>query len=185
MDAKGGIFKLEEKKVTYKHLKIGQEIKGTEGNGCYTGFTAYVKAINPAYITVEKWKKGGPEEKLDASLLFLIEMSEEEFEAKYRTKAKEVLKGIQNRLHGDEIGYHEMWNAWLYGSPYEIAQACTKDKFCVIGHSKDIIPKHTMFGDEILDVGVCGEYEDGERFWCHFSSENIAKMLNLYKELLD
>ena len=70
---------MEEKKVTYKYLKGGQEIKGTEGNGYNAGFTAYVKAINPAYVTVEMWKKGGTEEKLDASLLFLVEMSEEEF----------------------------------------------------------------------------------------------------------
>lgn len=176
---------METKKVTYKYLKIGQEIKGVDNDVCCASFIAYVKAINPAYVTIEMWKKGGAEKKFETSFLFLVEIGKEEFEAKYRAKAKEVLKGIQNRLHRDEIGHHEMWIPWLYGSPYEIAEMCTKDKYRIVGYSTEIVPEHTMFGDKILDVGVCGEYEDGERVWCHFSSDDIAKMLNLYKELLD
>ena len=176
---------MEEKKITYKHLKIGQKIKGTEGNGCFSRFSAFVKAVNPAYVTVSKWEKDGPEEKLDASLLFLVEMSEEEFKAKYREKAKDILKNIQNTLHGDELGYHEMWNAWLFGSPYEIAQTCMKEKINIVGHSTDIILKHAMFGDDVFDIGVCAENEDGERFWCHFNSDDIKKMVTNYKELGD
>ncbi len=176
---------MEEKEVTYKHLKIGQKICGTAGDGRCQAFTAWVKAINPAYVTVAKWEKDGPEEKINTSLLFRVEMSEEEFKTKYREKAKEVLKNIQNPIHGDELGYHEMWNAWLEFSPYEIAQTCIKEKLNIVGHSADIIAKHTMFGNDILDIGVCVENEDGERFWCHFKSEYIKKMVSRYKELLD
>ena len=176
---------MENKLVTYKHLSVGQEIKGTEGEGCHTSFSAIVKSINPAYVTVEMFGRGGREEKIDASLMFNVEMSEKEFEEKYRDKAKEVIMGIQNKLHGDELGYHEMWNAWLYGTPYEIANYCIKNDMKVVGHSTDVTPKITMFSGDILDVGVCAEYENGDRIWCHFRSDDIKKLLERYKELVD
>ena len=176
---------MEEKLVTYKHLKIGQEIKGTEEGNCYRCFVAFVKSINPSYVAVEMWSKGGAEERIGSSCRFRVEMTEKEFNAKYHSAAKEVMQGIQNKLHGDEIGYHEMWNSWLYGTPYEIASQCVKNKMKIVGHSTDIIPKYAMFGADLLDVGVCAEYEDGERFWCHFRSENIEAMVERYKDLLE
>lgn len=175
---------MEDKLVTYKHLKVGQKINGTEGGGCHRFFSAIVKSINPAYVTVEMWRKGGDKEKIDASLMFSVEMSEKEFEDKYRDKAKEVIAGIQNKLYGDELGYHEMWNSWLYGTPYEIASYCVKNNMMVVGYSTDIAPKHAMFSGDILDVGVCAEYEYGERFWCHYRSEDIKEMIERYKDLI-
>lgn len=174
----------ECKLVTYKNLKIGQEIRGTNDGGCDSSFIAFVKAINPAFITVEKWRIGGDEEKINSTLMFKVELTEDEFNSKYREPAKEVLKGINNRLHKDEIGYHEMWNAWLYGTPYEIAKECVKNGIRVVGYSAEIHPKIAMFSGDTLDVGVCAEYEDGERFWCHFRSKDIKEMINDYKELL-
>lgn len=176
---------MENKLVTYKHLAIGQEIKGTEYEGCSRSFSAIVKSINPAFVIVEMWRKGGEEQKIDSSLMFKVEMSEEEFEEKYRDKAKEVITGIQNKLHGDQLGYHEMWNAWLYGTPYEIASYCIKNNMKVVGHSTDITPKIAMFSGDTLDAGVCAEYEDGERIWCHFRTEDINKMLECYSELVN
>lgn len=173
----------ELKLVTYKHLKIGQKIKGTKEPGRSIGFTAYIKAINPNYVTVSKWTKDGPEEKISTSVMFEIEISEEEFKNKYREKAKEVINNIQNKLLLDEIGYHEMWNSWLYGTPYEMAKYCIDEKIKIIGHSTDIVPKTAMFSGDLLDAGVCAECEDGTRFWCHFRSEDITKMIDRYPEL--
>lgn len=175
----------KNKLVTYKRLKIGQKIEGTEGNGSHHFFCGYVKAINPAYVTVEMFEKGGKEERIDSSLMFSVEMSEKEFEQKYLDGAKEVLKNIQNKLHGDEIGYHEMWNSWLYGTPYEIACECAEKKIKIIGYSSDITPKYAWFSRDILDVGVCAEYEDGERFWCHYKLKDIEEMVKYYKNLLN
>lgn len=171
---------MENKLVTYKHLHIGQEIKGTATGGYSKYFFAIVKSINPVYVTVEMWGKGGSEEKIDASLMFRVEMSEKEFREKYHDKAKEVIVEIQNKLHGDELGDHEIWNAWLYGTPYEIASYCTENNMKTVGHSTDIMPKTTMFSGDILDVGVCAEYEYGERIWCRYSSDNIKKMIETY-----
>ena len=67
---------------------------------------------------------------------------------------------------------------------YEIAKECVKQNMRVIGHSPDIVPKHAMFSGDLLDVGVCAEYEDGERFWCHFRSQDIKEMLEEYKDLI-
>lgn len=175
---------MEEKLVTYKNLKVGQKIKGTKDGGSRSLFTAYVKSINPAFVLVEKWRIGGKEEQINSSVMFCVEMTEDEFESKYCEKAKEVLHGIQIKIHSDEIGYHEMWNAWLYGTPYEIAQYCVKENMRVVGYSSDIMPKTAMFSGDTLDVGVCAEYEDGERFWCHFRKSDIDRMLEYYKDLI-
>lgn len=152
------------------------------GKECFFGI---VKSVNAAYVTVDMWGKGEREEKIDASYMFYVELTEKEIEEKYKDKAKEILKNIQNKLHRDEIGYHEMWNAWVYGTPYEMASYCVKNKMNVIGHSTEIIPKMAMFSGDILDVGVCAEYENGERFWCHCRSSDIKKLLDRYKYLID
>ena len=175
---------MEYKKVTYKHLSIGQAIKGTEEVNRKSYFTAYVKAINPNFVTVEKWEKGGREEQLSTSLMFYVEMTQREFEEKYRAEAKEVVKAIQNKLHRDQIGVHEMWNAWLYGDPYEIAKYCKDNSMKVIGHCTDIVPKTAIFSDDKLDVGVCAEFEDGDRIWCHYRLADIKNMVEDYEELV-
>lgn len=154
---------METKKVTYKHLHIGQKIMGVQNENERRMFTAFVKSVNVAYVTIELWEVGGREERIDASCMFEVELTEEEFKRKYREKAKEVLTNIENKLLVDEMGSHEMWNAWLYGTPYEIAAYCTKEKMKVIGHSTGIIPKKAMFSGDTLDIGVCAEYEDGEK----------------------
>lgn len=175
---------MEEKLVTYKNLEIGQEIKGHVDGGCSSGYAGYIKEINPAFVTVAMWREDGKLKKINSSCMFKVEMTVEEFNSKYKEKAREVLKGIRNKLHGDEIGYHEMWNAWLYGTPYEMASHCAQNNMMVIGYSPDICPKTAMFSGDILDAGVCAEYEDGERFWCHFRSKDIEDMLEQYQELI-
>lgn len=173
----------EKKDVTYKNLKIGQEIKGHKLEGHDVSYSAIVKSINPSYVTILKW--GKIEEQVDSRSLFCVEMTEQEMKDKYKKKAKEVLKNLKNKLHRDEIGYHEMWNSWLYGTPYEVAQYCVNDKIKVIGYCTDIKPKYAMFSGDVLDVGVCAEYEDGERFWCHYRYSDIERMFKRNKDLLD
>lgn len=175
---------MESKYVTYKLLKIGQEISGYKDGNLISGFKAYVKEINPNFVTVEKWNKGGTIEKLSTHYMFCVEMTEEEFKHKYKETAKEVISNMQNKLYKDQIGYHEMWNSWLYGSPYEIAKACIDNKMKIIGQCNDIVHKTNMFSGRTLDIGVCAEYEDGERFWCHFSTEDLNDMLKIWGEEL-
>jgi len=164
------------KEVTRKHLKPGQEIHGYKlGNRTCSG-VYYVKQVCVAYVLVEKWKIGGMEEKLDPDAIFRVEMTEEEFREKWNEKAIGAIKNIKNPLHYDEIGCHEICNSWLSSDPWEFAYECDKRKLRVVGHSKEICAKRTMFCDRVLDVGVCVEDEDGDRFWCHFSSEDMETM---------
>ena len=174
---------MEEKKyVTYRHLKIGQEISGTKsGNSC-SGFRGYIKSVNAAYVIVEMWNPGGNEERFSsAETLFGIEMTEEEIRQKYNDKAGKIVAAMKNRLEKYEIGPHEMWNSWLSSNPWEMAQACAKEKLTILGCCYDIIPKHAMFSGDLLDVGVCVEDEDGDKFWCHFSRDSVEIMKRRYE----
>lgn len=170
----------EYKRVTYCHLKKGQKIHGVEEEGCYSSFIGYVKEANAAFVVVEMWNPGGKEERLNSRAWFLIPMTDEEIRQKYNAKAGEVVKNIQQTLTSDEIGYHEMYNAWLSSCPWELAQKCVQKKLTILGHCRDIIPKTAMFTGEKLDVGVCVEDEDGDKFWCHFKSEYIQVLKRKY-----
>lgn len=172
----------ELKYVTYKNLKKGQEISGAKSCTEHHGFKGYVKEANAAYVIVEKWEKGGREEKYSSDFMFGVEMTDEEFRSKYNSFAGEIIEKIQSKMIYDEIGYHEMANGWLSSDPWEMAKSCKERKYCVIGHSSDITPKTAMFSGEVLDVGVCAEDEDGERFWCHFRSDDIEILVRRYKK---
>jgi len=172
----------EEKYVTYKQLKKGQEICGVKQESLWGSFKGYVKEVNVAHVILELWEPGGTEEKYPShGTLFGIKMTEDEIRAKYNQKAGKFVKAIQNRLESYEIGPHEMWNSWLSSDPWELTQACVKEKLTIIGSCYNIIPKHAMFSDELLDVGICVEDEDGDRFWCHFRSSSIEIMKRRYE----
>lgn len=172
----------EEKYVTYRHLKKGQEISGAKQGNSWHSFKGYVKEVNAAYVILELWNPGGPEERFPSEeTLFGIEMTEEEIKEKYNQMAGTVVKAIQNRLENYEIGYHEIFNSWLSSDPWEMAQACVKKNLTIIGSCYDIPPKHAMFSGELLDVGICAEDEDGDRFWCHFKSDSVEVMKRRYE----
>ena len=171
----------ELKYVTYKHLKKGQKINGIKKENVNSGITGYVKDVNVAYVTIEKWERGGKEERYTTDWMFGIKLTDDEIRQKYNAKAGEVVAAIQNRLETYEIGYHEMWNGWLSSDPWELAQECTQKKLKVIGHCTDIVPKTAMFSEDILDAGVCVEDEDGDKFWCHFRSDSIEIMTRRYE----
>lgn len=175
---------MEKKLVTWRHLQPGQEIKGYKLGNLTSGFSAIVKETNAATVSLYMWGDKNKVEMVSAEAMFSVEMNEEDFRAKYRDQAAECLRAMQNKLHRDEIGYHEQWNSWLFGNPYELAAACKDKKIQIMGHCSDIISKEAFFSGDILDVGVCAEYEDGERFWCHFRSSDIDDMIRLYGDEL-
>lgn len=169
----------DTRKVTYRQLVKGQLIAGTEQGNSRASFKAYVKDVNPAYVTVEMWKKGGVEDRIRSDGYFLIPLTEDEFILKYNRKAGEILDALQQKLSPDEAGAKTQWNSWLSSNPWELAQFCTEKKLTIRGHCTDIAPKRSWGGD-LLDVGICAEDEDGDRFWCHFRSSTIEKMLRMY-----
>lgn len=175
----------EYKYVTWRNLHPGQEISGYKIGNSTCSFRAYVKHASRASVIVEMWRVGGELENIDADAMFAIEMTREEVEAKYFDKAKELLNNIQTKLHRDEIGPHDMWNAWLNIDPYEMAQMCSRFNLTVLGHCTDIVPKTSWIAADVLDIGVCVEDYDGDRFWCHWKKDYIDMMIEDFQEVSD
>lgn len=169
------------KYVTWRSLTKGQEIHGYKRGFSTHGFHAVVESTNVAFVTVLMW--GTDEEQIASEdTMFEVDMTEEEFRGQYAKGAAEIIQALQNSLAEYEIGYHEMWNAWISYDPYEMAAACQDQKIKVIGVCNDITPKHPMFDpDFVLDIGICAEYADGERFWCHASRKYLEDMLTDYE----
>ena len=173
---------MENKYVFAKELDIGQKVEGYKYDTKSSFFTGYIKEITPSYIAVAKWRPDGIIEKYPPDALFSIPYPRNEYKQKYKESASKIVDARQNNLQRYEIGYHEMANGWLSPDPYEMAEYCEKNGYMVIGICKDIIPK-PISDDYILDVGVCCEYEDGEKFWCHFNMDTIETMILKFKEV--
>ena len=170
----------KRKYVTWRSLKKGQEIYGYKKGHGTCGFRGVVEAANVAFVTVLKWGTD-KEDIASEETLFEVDMTEEEFRSQYSKGAAEVLQALQNKLAEYEIGYHEMWNSWIRYDPYEMAAECQERKIKVVGVCGDITPKRNLFDpDLILDIGICAEYSDGERFWCHASRTYLDEMLEQY-----
>ena len=171
---KDGII-LETKKVSWRHLSLGQEVCGWSSGNMNHGAQATVLAVNAATVTLNVF--GTREEQVSSEeTMFEVELTDEEFHQKYQSGAEAVIKGIQNKLSRGSIGHHVLWNAWLTYDPYEMAAACKREGMKVIGHCTDITPKHTVLG-LVEDIGICAEYEDGEKIWCHGGMRNLDQML--------
>ena len=174
----------EEKLVIGKTLKIGQEVKGYELGNKSVFCTMYVKEITPFKVILTMWKKDGKETEVPIEAKFKVELTEEEVIEKYKNKTAENYKILHNKLNDYEIGYHEMWNGWLSYDLFELTQNLACENLRLVGYCDSITPKHTFYG-EIEDIGICVEYDDGTKFWCHSSKKTLDKMLKRYEKYLE
>lgn len=172
----------ETKQVTWRHLKVGDKIEGWSVGATHMLTSGEIVAVNASYVDVLVFKTELRQLNSEETM-FDVELTEAELHTKYEKTASEIVKNIQNRLNEDEIGYHEMWNSWLVFDPYEVAAYCEKEKFKIIGHAILSRPKIALFSGEWLDVGVCCEYENGERFWCHTQMAYVERFKKRYPEL--
>ena len=162
----------ETKLVTWRHLKPGQSIEGWKEGARKTFASATVKEANPAFVKLLVF--GKEEKQLNSeATMFEVPLTEEEMKAKYGATAEKIRQNIMNRISEEAAGTHEMWNSWLSHNSFEVAATCEKEKFMVIGHCELSVPKYPPFGELMLDIGICCEYEDGERFWCHASRDYL------------
>lgn len=167
----------KEKAVTWRNLQ-----KGTPLFGCKDGtgnriFRGTVIDTNPAYVTV---RIGDYEDKISSEAMFLVEMPDDEFRMKYNTYAGVLVKAAQTKLSRDELGPHDMYNGWISADPWLMAERCIEGGITIIGHCTDI-PEKPRF-----DIGLCAE-DNGERFWCHYSSdglEQLVKGYGIYQDLI-
>lgn len=172
----------DTKKLTARQLKEGQKIESWTEGKTWHGATATVKQVGPDGVVLLVFEER--EERVGLEATFEVELTDTEFIAKHRSGARAVMAALCNRLAEYEIGYHELWNSWLSADPYEMAFECARNKICVVGYCKDITPKCAMFSGETLDIGICAEYEDGERIWCHYKSDNLFYMFSRFSSLV-
>jgi hypothetical protein len=165
------------KMLTWRNLKPGMEINGwTEGRHTRMAKSRVVSA-NPAFVVLLVF--GTQEEKVSSSCMFEVNLTKEELSEKFGEAAKAILKSITNVVESD-IGYHEMWNAWLSNDPVEMAITAAERNIKILGHTTNIAPKRSFFSENLLDCGVVAEDADGERFWCHWSCDALLELLWRY-----
>lgn len=168
------------KYVSGRELVPGQTVTEVmDGNSRHL-FEATVRRTDEAEVVLDVF---GKEQAYPCSAKFEVEMSDDEFRARHKKQAKKVMKALCNRMAVYEIGSHEMWNAWLSNDPYEMAAYCESEKMEILGFCSDIIPKTAMFSGDVLDIGICAETEQGEKFWCHYRSDDIKTMFQRFSDI--
>lgn len=170
------------KMVSGKQLKPGDMVSGWNYEGHWRLCNAKVLHVNNFVVDVVIWPGPyGTEETVDVHAQFEIPLTEEEYRTKYAVGAKAVVEGLKIHLQPDEIGYHEMDNHWLGCSAFEMAEALEEMDGHVAGICPEIVPKQTMFSGSTLDVGVCVEMSDGDRFWCHWFMESVEDVIRNFQ----
>ena len=87
-------------------------------------FKGYVKKLNAAYVILELWNPGGPEERFSIGRNTVRNRNDRgEDQRKIQPNGRNSCEAIQNH-ESAEIGYHEIFNSWLSSDPWEMAQAC-------------------------------------------------------------
>ena len=165
----------EEKYIPLSELKVGMEIQGYKSGNTTTCCTREIVTIKGNSVSFN-W---GDTLNDASKYMFAVYMTDEELRKKYSTEIEELKEALNHDL-GQVDGYHEMWNSWLYSS-YNLAQMASElkqNKLKIVGYATLTVPKHSMFSDEVLDIGVVAEYEDGERIWCHTSDEYRKRLLS-------
>lgn len=162
----------ETKYIPFSELKVGMEIEGWKKGNSTCLSSKEIKNIKNNTISFN-W---GDPLKNASDYMFEVKLTEEELQEKYKDAIQEIKEALNHDL-GQVDGYHEMWNSWLCASDLaEMASYLNEHKMRIIGYATLTSPKTTMFGTR-LDIGVVAEYEDGERIWCHTSSEHIKSLL--------
>lgn len=162
----------ETKYISLSELKIGMEIQGYKKRNTTSFCTQDVVAIKNNTVKLS-W---GTSLKNASDYMFSVALTNEELQEKYKDSIQEIKEALNHDL-GQVDGCHEMWNTWLCASDLvEMASMLNEHKLRIIGYATLTTPKLTMFGTT-LDIGVVAEYEDGERIWCHTSSNHIKNLL--------
>lgn len=164
----------EEKYIPLSELKVGMEIQGYKSGNTTTCYRRKIVTIKDNTVSFD-W---GEALNNASEYLFAIYMTNEELRKKYNTEIEELKEALNHDL-GQVDGYHEMWNSWLYSSDNlaQMASELKQNKLRIVGYATLTVPKHSMFSDNVLDIGVVAEYEDGERIWCHTSNEHRKRLL--------
>lgn len=172
----------ETKKLTVEQLKIGQEFLCYKiGQSTTHPCLCHIKEIGPDGIIIyDKTRPSAGSEKVPINAIFEVELTDKEFNQKYRDSAKEVYDILSGAEYIGDRGSHEMYNGWLGSTCQELYKNLKDEDWKLIGWFWLSNVKHGYFSD--CDIGVIAEDNDGERFWCHYTKQEIDYMCECYKE---
>lgn len=159
----------DEKEVTWRSLEKGMEVCGAKCSNGASYFHGVVDSVNAAKVRVLMWGKV-PKEFNSEDTMFCVKMSREEFEQKYEAQTQKILKALKTSIPVYTIGNAERDNSWISYDPYEMAAKCAKRNIRVLGVCQQPPWTHRSGGVE-MDIAIVAERPNGERFWCHASSE--------------
>lgn len=171
-------MRTEYKEMSWRNLKPNDIIKEFKYGNIHSFGRWKVVELNVSRIGLQSlYGENNPVNYYStADFTYMIPYTEEELRERYYKDACEVVKTLQNTINHDAIGNHEMWNAWIGTDAYEFAQNLKHEQITLLGVCYDITYKENMY--DTYDVAIVCEYEDGERFWCHYKSEWLKNIFD-------
>ena len=170
----------DEKRVPIKQMKVGDTFRHLVHPNGTTMASFEVVEMSGAfcklkiYDRIETWSTEG--------LYAEVPLSDEEFKAKYKTHAADLIERLKHEITDlHEIGVHEMWNSWIDTDIYEFAANCVKNKIEVLGWFDLGDDAREFVQGMTLDIGIVARDEDST-FWCHARKQWIDHMMIDWEE---
>ena len=97
------------------------------------------------------------------------------------SKTQLSLYGLFTDLYDVGDAHHEMWNAWITDDFYEMNVYLQEEDFFLVG----IAPAPYRCPALKDPIAFVGEYENGERFWCHGGKSWVESMRRDMKDVYE
>lgn len=172
----------DEKRIPIKSMKVGDTFRHLVRPNGMTMANFEVLEISGAFCKLKVYDR--VETYSTEDLYAEVPLSDEEFKAKYKTQAADLIERLKHEITDlHEIGHHEMWNSWIQTDAYEFAAACKEHKIRIIGWFELGDDAREFVSGMILDIGIVAEYEDEDgRFWCHARKDWIDGIMKEWEE---
>lgn len=169
----------DTKRIPAKALKKGDIFQRWHSNGTSHFAKAEVVEVCGAMI---KLKVFDTREETHSTEDFYaeVELTTDEFRAKYHEDARKVVEQLKNQISDIEelTGYHEMWNSWIKIDPWEFGKACRENNLEIIGWFYLDSIKDMGFME--MDIGIAAT--DGtDKFWCHSCKSWIDDLMEAWE----
>ena len=100
-----------------------------------------------------------------------------------RMSRDEIVQALENEMTPEEIGEHITDDFLLPDSDAEeYAGNILAGGYRLLGICHDVWKEQPIFSDSALDVGICAEKSDKKRYWIHFNSARLKKVIEDLKD---
>lgn len=170
----------DTKLVPIKKMKVGDTFDHLVKPGCTTMASFEILELNGIYCKLKVYNR---EETYSTEGLFAeIPLTDAEFHAKYEDAAAALIEQLKTEITDmSNIGYHEMWNAWIDVDIYDFAATCHKEKIEVLGWFALGENSRMLMTDVELDIGIVARQNE-DVFWCHARKQWIDDMIEEWED---